>query len=355
MIGLILLHLLLVVLAASAVVGLIWSFRRPVSVAEPFGWLLIGFGGLGLASLMTRGPRDGWIVAGFVFLVLVVTLIGFIASNLRLVHRWINRHQVASTEYHGSVRNIPWIIAGSSLLALGIVIVMLMPATPFVRETTRRVDCMSRMRQIVLGMDQWHILKGQYPDAAPLSESGVLYSWRISMSIFLEMGELYKSYDLSKPWNAAENLKVAQAHIAADSWICPSVADPNILRDEQQRYRTGSVLPIGNETIFPQGRALAMHEIGDGLSTTIMLLENWDARPVWTEPRDVDVDALPHHARRVFSKSSPEPGILASFHGAGANVLFADGSAKTISFSTDPEVLRRLLTANGNDNLVDID
>lgn len=111
---------------------------------------------------------------------------------------------------------------------IGILIGMLLPAVQMVREAARRTACQNRIRQIAIGLANFHSQRLKYPygwnEKAGPGESG--WSWMAYNLPFVEQQPLYDQIDFS----------VAMTDTAYDSLrttvlpelFCPSSTDRNL-------------------------------------------------------------------------------------------------------------------------------
>jgi hypothetical protein len=74
---------------------------------------------------------------------------------------------------------------------------------------------------------------------------------------------------------------------------------------------------------------------------------------IWTEPRDVDVDSQPAGINLAGNKPGHSQGWLSSYHKHSTRVLMADGSVRTLSQVIDPALLKKLVTIDGGEALLD--
>ena len=102
--------------------------------------------------------------------------------------------------------------------------------------------------------------------------------------------------------------------------------------------------------VFPGPKGIPLSEITDGTSNTLMAFEACGTSIVWTEPRDND------SAGRQLSINGPgrnkgqSDSLISSWHMDGAQVALADGSVRFMSSSTDPKILKSLLTKDAGDD-----
>ena len=82
---------------------------------------------------------------------------------------------------------------------------------------------------------------------------------------YVEQLNLYRQFHLDEPWDSPHNSKLIEKmpkHV---------FAIPN--SPAQQQYRTCFVRPFGENTVCPPKKAVAIKEITDGTSVTIMIVE----------------------------------------------------------------------------------
>ena len=78
---------------------------------------------------------------------------------------------------------------------------------------------------------------------------------------------------------------------------------------------------------------------------------------VWTEPRDADADTLRWSFKPANRKEKKEPwrskNLGASSHYEVVQVVFGDGSTRSLSKSIDEEVLRKVILGQASDEELD--
>jgi len=106
--------------------------------------------------------------------------------------------------------------------------------------------------------------------------------------------------------------------------------------------RTVYQRPLGPKFIFEGHEGIAMRNILDGLSNTVMVIETeTEAAVEWTKPADCKVDL------------SDVVGSTAGWTRDGFNVLIADGSVRYVPSSIDAKTLKALFTRNGAEVIED--
>jgi len=187
---------------------------------------------------------------------------------------------------------------------IAILVALLLPAVQQAREAARRSQCKNALKQIGLGLHNYHDVHGKMPPGYvsrgvsmtdPAStETALGFSWATMILPFVDQEPLYAQFNFSEDADAAQNLVHGQTPLS--SFRCPS--DPS-----QDRFTmvdsggatindpTGSPLQLptsnyvgiigygslsmtpGNPTgrgILYRNSSVEFRDITDGLSNTIM-------------------------------------------------------------------------------------
>ncbi|WP_165070180.1 DUF1559 domain-containing protein [Paludisphaera rhizosphaerae] len=116
---------------------------------------------------------------------------------------------------------------------IAVLIALLLPAVQAAREAARRIQCTNNLKQIALGMHNYHETMGSLPPGI----KGCCYgTWMVYSLPFVEQGAMYNSwnslgnsnpagnaFDTLLRYGGAVNLTVTRSHISA--YKCPS--DPS--------------------------------------------------------------------------------------------------------------------------------
>ena len=201
------------------------------------------------------------------------------------------------------------------------------------RRAATRTQCVNNLKQIVLAHHNYHTKHDHFPPAYSASKDGKpLLSWRVLILPFLDQQALYDQFHLDEPWDSAHNRTLISKMPAV--FRCPDENDA-IAKDGKTRY----LAPRSAATIMRGAEPVALREIADGTSNTIIALDAGDDHAVeWTKPADWEFD--------------PDPAVLSIFKShepAGTNMAFADGSVRFISATIKPVTLRDLLTRDGGE------
>jgi hypothetical protein len=179
------------------------------------------------------------------------------------------------------------------------------------------------------------------PASTPASANEPPMSWRVALLPFLLLGDLQiplSKYERHEPWNGPHNS--ALHNVEVWNYHCRADLDP--------KTNTSYVTVTGPETAFPGTKALAASDMRGRAASTILIVETTASGIHWMEPKDLPIqEALrgigAHPGPSISSRHFEDGGSSTN----GAWVGFADGSAKFLSASTDPKVLRQLLDING--------
>jgi prepilin-type N-terminal cleavage/methylation domain-containing protein len=120
---------------------------------------------------------------------------------------------------------------GLSLVELLVVIAiialllsLLLPAIQAAREAARRVDCGNRLRQMSLGMLQYHNSKQHFPPAIDTQSRKI---WSGYLLPYIEQANLYSKIDRTLAWNVGINAEVCSTFLPI--FRCPSSTAPNTM------------------------------------------------------------------------------------------------------------------------------
>jgi prepilin-type N-terminal cleavage/methylation domain-containing protein len=289
---------------------------------------------------------------------------------------------------------------------IGLLLALYVPALTVAREAARRTQCQNNLKQIGLGLVNYHELFQTFPpgyvargvtaDDDATRETGPGFAWGLLLLDFLDQSPLASTIiyeqDATDPQNAAAMSTVMPM------WRCPSSEAPFTfdLSAGLSVYLLSStnyvgMYGVGDMTASP-GRPAApgafyrnshtrTWTIGDGLSHTILVGE----RAAWHEfvPRAAGVPAnstwfaaIPGATRPAGVESVPLmmvgpaslvlgtvgtdlPGLetlrpnhanfigaFSSGHEGGLNVNLADSSVRFLSDQVDPRVLHALAQTN---------
>lgn len=205
---------------------------------------------------------------------------------------------------------------------------LLMPMRSSAPQAARRMQCSNHVKQIMLGLHNYHDIWNSLPPAYTTDASGKpLHSWRVLVLPYIESNDLYGRINLEEPWDSPYN---RQFHSMMPTYYaCPS--HPNARSNSLTCYQW----VIGPDTISDGPTARKFSELSRGTSNIIGVVE---VQPTtnWMQPTDVDFADLPRGIN--FSKSEG----IGSLHPGGINVGMMDGSVRFISETVDNNTFREM-------------
>jgi hypothetical protein len=339
------LDLIFLMLAISPLVVLYFK-RNSRSFHFVFLWLVVAVAALPFASAYTISLLPSYLEgmiqrdAGIGIVVLWISIFLAVGRIGKCNHRSWQILGLASSFLAGLAFLVVWAELGSRG-----------------KKAAPRLMCGNNLRLLFLGLYNANDAKVLELDKPPpLNDAhvkgGPEVSWRVTLLPFLELNDLYKSYDLSSPWNSDANWPIACQKV--DLFTCPSESD--LMSPKGGRFTSYVMLqntnrnPDNPNLIYDQNRTLLD-------ANRILLIESCGANVVWTEPRDADADTLRWSFKPANRKEEKEPwrskNIGASSHYGVVQVVFGDGSTRSLSKSIDEEVLRKVILGQASDEELD--
>ncbi len=102
---------------------------------------------------------------------------------------------------------------------IGVLVALLLPAIQAARESARRTQCTSQLKQIGLAIQSYHSAKGRFPNGrTSTDEFGV--SWAFSILPYLEQQTIFDARDPSEPVHSIVNAAAMRTPI--EVYACPS-------------------------------------------------------------------------------------------------------------------------------------
>ncbi len=231
---------------------------------------------------------------------------------------------------------VPW---GKIALGLGILAVLVFLILPFgrvgrgTRSAALRNSCRNSLKHIGLALQNYYDKHGSFPPAYTVDAAGKpLHSWRTLLLPYLEEEALYKTIDLTKPWDDPVNAKALNTVVSA--FQCPANT-----YDSESNLTTYQAV-VTPESCLRGGMSATMAEIKDGPDKTVVVVEVPESKAVpWMKPSDVD------EAFFVGQSDDLAPGD----YWPHAHLLFADNHIEHFNTDKTPAERRALITIAGGE------
>lgn len=289
---------------------------------------------------------------------------------------------------------------------IAVLIALLVPAVQKVREAAARAQCQNNLKQIGLALNGFESQNKCFPPGGlsiaaggtltpvfkkfGVNTAGVTHSWAIFILPHIEQSALFNQYSLNADSSAAVNKTVRETSVPI--FLCPSVPSGaprfNVMTSGAQ-YAGGDYAPNNAYDSGLEGAGLvdavanaemrtgilkvnaffSIPEIRDGTSNTFLISEDagrpdrYQAGKLLTANGQVDGGWADYNCEYITHGYDPtgntHPGPCHtnctndnedySFHGSGANHVFADGSVRFIGSSIDIRYYVRFITRSAND------
>ena len=243
-----------------------------------------------------------------------------------------------------SVRWAAGAVVSAIILACLLFAVIRLGGQSVSRLTASRDQSMSirNLQRIAEALNAYAADHGNYPPPAKVDKSGKrLHSWRVLILPYLDEQELYNEIDLSVGWDDPINAAVLRRMPAVYSH--PNSAKHGMFN------QSGYYLVTGPGTLFPSSGPLGRNDILDDPTQTVLVIEAIPTSVTgsWAEPGDVDFVAM---QGTIGGDPSTEVGGLLD---GGVAMVTTDARGHFLPETTDPLVLRSLITPQGGERLPD--
>lgn len=101
---------------------------------------------------------------------------------------------------------------------IGVLVALLLPAVQAAREAARRMQCTNNLKQIALGMHNYHDTKQTLPFACGFTKQ--TGTWVAFLHPFIEQQNLYNTFDFNK--SLADPVNEPAVRTVVPTYLCPS-------------------------------------------------------------------------------------------------------------------------------------
>jgi len=295
---------------------------------------------------------------------------------------------------------------------IGVLVALLLPAVQSAREAARRSQCSNNLKQIALAFHNFEDAMKELPLAYTDPNKPGKNNWAPFVLPYLEQQNLVAGYDTKIDWWVEPNRSLVQIHLPV--FLCASTPNPKRIQDKPETTPpnktgacgdyftpTGVHLDINNS--LPASEQISstadlrgvimwwdtnntnnrFASVTDGTSNSIMIGECAGREDVYRGRTRYGVDytgnpkirarggawATTDNAYQIGQRNpwnasfGTIPGTVSinnsnewghcfySFHPAGANFAFADGSVRHLGQSTSLYVLACLTTRAGGETM----
>ena len=253
---------------------------------------------------------------------------------------------------------------------IAVLIGLLLPAVQKVREAAARMKCSNNLKQLALGLHNYHGNFNKFPPGwiRVNGKPDPSWSWSCFLLPYIEQQNLYSRLNPDvNTMQAVFTNDLAALQIPVQTYLCPSDTNSGGLNDNRKFSKVGITPPVsialsnypgnggnnGDTGIFQENLQMAFRDITDGTSNTIAIGER--------KSRDNAYAALWAGLSQVAGETAQGPGggqgsargysyyrmpdgvtntgvtwpdlAFSSQHTNGANFALCDGSVRFISYN----------------------
>ena len=249
---------------------------------------------------------------------------------------------------------------------ISILVGLLLPAVQSARNAARRTQCLHNQMQVAIAMENYEASFEAFPPGVVASSGPVLnqdtgysFSWIAQLLPYIDQKNTYNhlnfqlgTYD--KANQSARSMQIAVLLCPSDSDVLSTTGDGLGQTSFYGSYHDSEApIDIKNNGVLFLNSRIALDNIEDGASNTLLFGEakalfgsyGWASG---TRSSLRNAGTMINLAPPAPSKANPVPtGGFSSYHPAGANFAFADGSVRFLRGSMNPVTYGHL--ANRND------
>lgn len=219
-------------------------------------------------------------------------------------------------------RPIVWLVG---LVSFAIPVVLVLMAIPAARDSARRLSSGNNLKQIGLGLQNYHDAQESFPPGGTFRNDGTgLHGWQTLFLPYLEANTFGNCIDVNLPWDDPTQLD-AYRQFCFRTYLDPSLAEK----------RTADGFPVihysANEWLLHRNSAVRLTEIPDA-GRTLLVADAFGEFLPWGSPYNWRDPTVP------FRASSRQFGSVAR---KGTLAVFVDGSVQLVEPDIDAELFSK--------------
>jgi hypothetical protein len=254
-----------------------------------------------------------------------------------------------------SRESAPAIVGPTGIVVGAMGVALLLPAVQAAREAARRTQSRNNMKQIIIGLHNYHDANRSFPAATHPNKDlkpAKRLSWMADLLPYVESATVHKQIDFGKAWDDPANRKAIETPISL--FLNPS-ADQSVKSVFPVTNYVGlagvgpdgPTLPVTSPKAgcFAYDRVTRLRDITDGSSNTAMISESSMNPGPWAAGGRPTIRSL------TTQPYINGPDGIGDSHPGGCLMGMADGSVHFFLDKTDPKVLQAIMTIRGGEDV----
>jgi prepilin-type N-terminal cleavage/methylation domain-containing protein/prepilin-type processing-associated H-X9-DG protein len=261
------------------------------------------------------------------------------------------------------------------IVIIAILIGLLLPAVQKIREAANRMKCSNNLKQLVIGLHNYHDARSTLPPAYASSNLNPGWAWSSFILPYVEQDNLHRQLDVDKTifgltLNPATPTQHPLGKTKLTIYRCPSDTGPD-LNPERLDFGMSNYRGVAGPTTYPfftpnqdmggilyHNSSVRLTDITDGTSHTLAVGECIFDQPtgkracIWVGMTGLrngsiwisDVMWWVDNATATVNGTAPQ--AFSSRHHGGAMFAFCDGSVRFFRNNTQPSIVRWLAGRN---------